>query len=189
MVCALFERLRSLGKDLRVLGRIQLAAIGSKTAESLREYHLEADVVPKDDMRSEAFAGALQQRVAGQRVLIAQVDRTRELLREQLSQVAVVETIVVYCQTDAVDPNSEVFDHLRRGEIDIVTLTSTTITQSFINACDETIRHRLLQGHIQVISNSSRTTALIRELGITAVRQSENPTGDSVIQAILSEAQ
>jgi uroporphyrinogen III methyltransferase/synthase len=185
-VKAFFQRLRSLGKDLRVLGRIRLAAIGSKTAEALREYHLDPDVVPADDMRSEGFAPILQHKVAGQRVLIAQVDRGRELLREQLSQVAVVETIVVYCQNDAVDPKSAVFDHLRRGEIDIVTLTSTSIAQSFLSACDETIKHRLLQGQIQVISNSARTTALVRELGITNVRQSENPTGDSVIQAILN---
>ena len=185
-VTAFFQRLRKIGRDVRVLGRIKLAAIGSKTAAALREYHLEADVAPVEDMRSEGFAAALREQVAGQRVLLAQVDQARALLRDQLAQVATVETIIVYRQTDAIDPQAEVFDHLRRGEIDIVTLTSTSIAQAFLNACDETIRHRLRQGQIQVISNSPRTTALVREAGATAVKQSDDPTGEAVIRAILA---
>ena len=45
-VRAFLDRLRSVGRDLRALGRTKLAAIGPKTAEALRDYHLDADLVP-----------------------------------------------------------------------------------------------------------------------------------------------
>ena len=41
------DRLRSLGRDLRALGGIAIAAIGPKTADTLREYHLDPDLVPE----------------------------------------------------------------------------------------------------------------------------------------------
>src|SRR5262249_14403177 len=46
-VNAFIDRLRQLGRDLRALGNIHLAAIGPATAEALRGYHLVPDVVPE----------------------------------------------------------------------------------------------------------------------------------------------
>ncbi|MBY0456362.1 MAG: uroporphyrinogen-III C-methyltransferase, partial [Gemmataceae bacterium] len=45
-VSALLRRLDALGRDLRDLGRVRLAAVGPKTADALRAFHLRADVVP-----------------------------------------------------------------------------------------------------------------------------------------------
>lgn len=42
-----FDRLLASGRDARALGRIQLAAIGPKTAEALTPYGLRADLVPE----------------------------------------------------------------------------------------------------------------------------------------------
>ena len=52
------QRLEELGRDLRALGGVRLAAIGPATAEALAGYHLRADLVP-DSFRSEALAEAL----------------------------------------------------------------------------------------------------------------------------------
>jgi uroporphyrinogen III methyltransferase/synthase len=43
---AFFQRLFALGKDLRALGHLKLAAVGPKTAEMLKKYHLSADLIP-----------------------------------------------------------------------------------------------------------------------------------------------
>ena len=40
------ERLEHLGRDLRALGGVRLAAIGPATAQALAQYHLHADLVP-----------------------------------------------------------------------------------------------------------------------------------------------
>ena len=55
------ERLMSLGRDLRAIGHLKLAAIGPVTAQTLAHYHLRADLVP-DTYRSEALAEALATR-------------------------------------------------------------------------------------------------------------------------------
>ena len=103
---ALIRRLRQTGRDLRALGPLRLAVIGPATADALRRYHLEPDLIPPV-YDSESLASALKERAAGQRVLLARADRGRDVLREQLANVAEVEQIAVYSQVDAIEPGSE----------------------------------------------------------------------------------
>src|SRR5205823_3355948 len=91
-VHSFLRRLRHVGRDLRALGGIHLAAIGPATAEALRSYHLDPDVMPAS-FRSEDLAAALTPRVAGQRVLLARADRGREVLRETLGTVGGVDQL------------------------------------------------------------------------------------------------
>src|SRR5205807_4221909 len=102
----------------------KLAAIGPKTAEALRHYHLAADLVPAK-FQSEDLAAALLEKIQpGQRVLLIRADRGRDVLRLELSRRCAVEQIAIYAQVDAVANDDPVMDHLRRGEIDYITLTS-----------------------------------------------------------------
>src|SRR5262249_35640727 len=137
----LLGRLRKTGRDLRVLGPLRLAAIGPATAAALRGYHLDADVVPAE-FRSESLVEALRQRVAGQRVLLARADRGRDILRDQLSQVAEVEQVAVYAQVDAeLDP--ELLLELQRGAVDYITLTSSNIALSLLRRLDAETLERI----------------------------------------------
>src|SRR5262249_13784237 len=118
-VHAFFRRLRQTGRDVRALGPVRLAAIGPATAEALRAYHLEPDLVPPEYC-SESLAAALAKTVAGQRVLLARADRGRDVLRRELARVAHVEQVTVYVQKDAILDGTGALDHLRRGELDYV---------------------------------------------------------------------
>src|SRR5206468_1060384 len=149
-VHALVRRLRQLGRDLRALGPLQLAAIGPATAEALRTYHLEPDLVPAT-YRSESLAAALKVRASGQKILLARADRGRELLRQELSAVAVVEQIAVYSQVDTVEGDPEILDCLRRGEIDYITLTSSNIARALLHSLDETCRKRIGTGEVKLV--------------------------------------
>src|SRR6185312_11201688 len=86
-VDALIGRLRQRGRDLRALGSLRLAVIGPATADALRRYYLEPDLIPPV-YDSESLAAVLKERAAGQRLLLARADRGREVLREQLANVA-----------------------------------------------------------------------------------------------------
>ena len=160
------KRLRQRGRDLRDLGSVKLAAVGTATAAKLRESHLEPDIVPAEAMSSEGLLALLKNQVAGKRGLLAAADRGRELIRDELARIAHLETVAVYTQVEAIDVKSEVFDLLRRGEIDFVTLTSSNIVRSFLAACDETIRTRFKHGDVRIVSGNPRTTATIEELGL-----------------------
>jgi uroporphyrinogen III methyltransferase/synthase len=183
-VDSLISRLRQLGRDLRALGSLRLAVIGPATADALRRYHLEPDLIPAV-FDSEDLAAALRNRVAGQRVLLARADRGRELLREQLSQVAKVEQIAVYSQVDAIEPGCEALKALKRGEIDYVTLTSSNIARSLIHALDAETLQRIRSGTVQLVSISPVTSTAIRELRLPVAVEAREFTAEGVARALL----
>jgi uroporphyrinogen III methyltransferase/synthase len=186
-VHAFIKRLRRVGKDLRALGSIRLAAIGPGTANAMRGYHLEPDLVPPE-YRSEELAAALKERVRGQRVLLARADRGRELLHDELSGVAEVDQIAVYSQVDAIDPNSEALTCLRRGEVDYVTVTSSNIARALARALDETCRNVIESGRVKLVSISPVTSAAIRELGLPVAAEATTFTSEGVIEALVKLA-
>lgn len=185
-VHALLRRLDVLGRDLRDLGRVKLAAIGPKTAHTLREYHLRADIVPASTFSSEGLAAALAPHVAGQRVLLARANRGRELLREELARVAaLVEQVAVYEQTDSLAADPAVLDALRRGEIRYVTLPSSNIARAVLGLFDETIRGRVERGEIQLVAISPETGNAVRALGYPVAAEADVFTEDGLIAALV----
>jgi uroporphyrinogen III methyltransferase/synthase len=186
-VDALIRRLRQTGRDLRALGSLRLAVIGPATADALRRYHLEPDLIPPA-YDSESLASALKERAAGQRVLLARADRGREVLREQLANVAEVEQIAVYSQVDAIEPGGEALQALRRGEIDYVTLTSSNIARSLIRALDEESLRLIRSGVVRLVSISPVTSAAIRELDLPVAAEAQEFTAEGVVQALLDLA-
>jgi uroporphyrinogen III methyltransferase/synthase len=183
---AFFKRLEHHGHDIRILARTRIACIGSNTAGALSKYALKADLAPEKGMNSEALADELLTLAKGKTVALAVAEEARELLLERLRSVtASVEKIPVYRQVERVDPSHEVFDHLRRGEIDLVTLTSPNIARTFLSACDETIVERIRSGQIRLVSNSSRLTEFLNERQLPVALESEQPTTSSMIQEML----
>jgi uroporphyrinogen III methyltransferase/synthase len=184
-VHSVLRRLDARGRDLRDLGRVKLAAIGPKTAEALREYHLRADVVPDAAFSSEGLVEALKPHVAGQRVLLARANRGRELLREELAAIATVEQVTVYEQVEAVAADDAVLDALRRGEIRYVTLSSSNVARSLLAAFDDTIRGRIDRGVVRLVAISPETGKAIRELDYPVAAEATSFTEDGLIDAVI----
>jgi len=185
-VHALLRRLDFLGRDLRDLGSVKLAAIGPKTADALREYRLRADVVPPSVFSSEGLVAALAPQVIGKRVLLARANRGREFLREELAKVAAsVEQVTVYDQVDAVISDDVVLDALRRGEIRYVTLPSSNIARGVLGVFDETIRGRVERGEVRLVAISPETGKAIRDLGYPVAAEADTFTEDGLIEAVV----
>jgi uroporphyrinogen III methyltransferase/synthase len=186
-VHAFVGRLRATGRDLRALGHIHLAAIGPATADALRTYHLEPDLVPPE-YRSENLAAALAERVAGQRVLLARADRGRELLREELARVARVDQVAVYSQEDVPAADSGLFELLRNGELDYITLTSSNIARSLARLLPAEVDAALRAGRMRVVSISPVTSAAVRELGWPVAAEARVYTMEGVLEALIDLA-
>jgi uroporphyrinogen III methyltransferase/synthase len=180
---AFIHRLRRLGLDLRALGRLRLAAIGPATAEALRGYYLEPDLVPAE-FRSESLAAALKEVAAGQRILLARADRGREVLRTELVAVARVDQVAVYSQTDALEVDPEALDALRAGRIDYVTLTSSNIARSFVAMLDAPSREWITSGRTRLVAISPITSAALQELGLPIGAEASEFTTAGVIAAL-----
>jgi uroporphyrinogen III methyltransferase/synthase len=187
-VHAFIRRLRAKKeRDLRALGHLRLAAIGPATAEALRTYHLEPDLVPQE-YRSESLAAALAEHVAGQRVLLARADRGRELLREELGKIASVDQIAVYSQEDVPDADGGLLDLLRNGELDYITLTSSNIARSLARLLAPEADAALRDGRVRVVSISPVTSAAVRELGWPVAAEARVYTMEGVIEALVDLA-
>jgi uroporphyrinogen III methyltransferase/synthase len=183
-VHALVRRLRQRGYDLRALGGLRLATIGPATAQALREYFLEPDLVP-DEFRSESLAAALAERALGQRVLLARADRGRDLLRAELAKVATVDQVAVYSQVDLPAENADVLVGLRSGTVDYVTVTSSNVARVVIQALDPEARRRVQMGEVKLVSISPVTSAVIRELGMPVGAEAQEYTTEGVVQAMI----
>jgi uroporphyrinogen III methyltransferase/synthase len=183
-VHAFMRRLRHLGLDLRLLGRTKLAVIGPASADALRGYYLEPDLVPAE-FRSECLAAALQERVAGQRLLLARADRGRDLLRDQLATIATVTQIAVYSQVDVFAADTALRERLQKGRMDYVTLTSSNVARSFLTALAPAAQARVRAGEIQLVSISPITSAAVRELGFPVAAEATEHTSAGVLEVLL----
>ncbi|MFO0926629.1 MAG: uroporphyrinogen-III C-methyltransferase [Gemmataceae bacterium] len=178
------RRLRQTGRDLRALGGVKLAAIGPATAEALRRYHLDPDLVPPV-YNSEGLAAALAERVGGQRVLLARADRGLEVLRVELSQVADVEQVAVYHQRDVdLDPDDETLARVIRGEIEYVTLTSSNIARSLLAALGPAGHEAIRQGRVKLVTISPTTSGAVRAMGLPVAAETDVYTTAGVVQAL-----
>lgn len=184
-VNAFLGRIEHVGLDLRALGNLRIAAIGPKTAQTLHAWHLQPDLVP-DRFQSEDLAAALVPLLQpGQRILLARADRGREVLREQLSAIAQVEQVAVYSQVDVIEPDEEVMDALRRGEIEFVTLTSSNVAKSLLERLDATCRRRIEMGEIQLVSISPVTSETVEKIGLPIAAEALQATVEGVIEALM----
>jgi uroporphyrinogen III methyltransferase/synthase len=182
---ALLRRLRATGRDLRALGSVRLAAIGPATADALRSFHLEPDLVP-EVYTSEGLATALKERAAGRRVLLARADRGRDLLREELSRVALVHQVAVYSQKDVAEIDPTVLRQLREGEIHFVTLTSSNIARALLGRLDEGTRNRIRDGTVRLVTISEVTSAAVKEFGLPVAAEAREATAEGVVEALAS---
>ena len=177
-VRALLDRLLAT-RDLRAMGRVKLAAIGSATAEELARYHLRADLVP-DEYRAESLAAALRREsVAHARFLLIRASRGREVLAEELAaHGGAVEQIVAYRSRDVASADPDVAQLLGEGKLDWITVTSSAIARSLAALFGDQL------GKSKLASISPVTSATLAELGHSVAAEAREYTTTGLVEAI-----
>ncbi len=87
-VDACFDLLAKGGGDARRFGGAKVAAIGSKTAQRLRDFGIAADFVPPTFVAESVTAGLLERTQAGDRVLLFGAQETRDVIAGPLRDAA-----------------------------------------------------------------------------------------------------
>lgn len=130
-----FARLALAKKDARAFGGMKIAAIGTATADALSRHGIVADVVPKE-FRAEGIIEALQGEISqGMKILLPRAQEAREILPESLRNLgATVDVVPVYETVAACENGAELNEKLNRGEIDLVTFTSSSTVTNLIQA-------------------------------------------------------
>lgn len=128
-----FDRLLAAGRDARALGYAKLAAIGTATAEKLKQYGLMADVIPQE-FRAEGIIEALKGKLPPYaKILLPRAQEAREILPEKLRELGAVVDVAPAYQTVCGDVDGEALrEQLAGGAIDLVTFTSSSTVRNLI---------------------------------------------------------
>ena len=181
-----FARLHHAGKDTRALGYAKIAAIGSATAKRLRSFGIHADIVP-EEFRAEALVEKLTPILPPRaRILLARAQEARDVLPESLrAHGATVDVASAYETVPELDGGSELAERLMRGEIDIVTFTSSSTVKNLVQQLGNITP--LQQTKIACIGPVTADTA--RSFALEPDLVAEHYTIDGLVNAIKEHMQ
>jgi len=160
------DALFAAGLDVRALGAKGIAAIGPATAGSLRKFGLVADLVP-ETYRAESVVEAFRDRqMGGKRVLLPRAGGARTVLPEQLVKMgAQVEEVVAYETRPVRDHGDALVRRMERGEVDLVTFTSSSTVKNFVSLLPAGRSDLLMKG-VVVACIGPVTAETARDLGL-----------------------
>jgi len=136
---ALREREGALGIEARIFADLKVAAVGSATAQALREMGVEVAVTPAEYV-AESLVEALGDRVRGERVLLARAAVARDLIPDALrargATVDVVDAYRTAIPAESVTAIRTIFGPGERAP-DATTFTSSSTVTNFLNLMRE----------------------------------------------------
>jgi uroporphyrinogen III methyltransferase/synthase len=181
-----FERLFEQGLDARSLGHLRTAAIGPATAERLRCFGLNTDILPKTYQAEsvvEAFANVA---VKGKNVLLPRAREARAVLPEELRRMgARVDEIVAYQTLTAGDEDRTLVDALEKSEVDMITFTSSSTVSNFRSLLPADADQQALMKDVAVACIGPITADTARSLGFSVDITAQEFTIDGLCQAIV----
>jgi uroporphyrinogen III methyltransferase/synthase len=186
------QRLRKLGLDARAFGpAAKLAAIGSATADAIRdELCLNVDLCP-DSFVAEALAAALIDRgeVKGKRFLLLRADIARPILREKLREAgaATVDDVPIYETRQASALPPVLLEALAERHVNWITFTSSSTAKNFTQLLGQSYKEQL--NSIRIVSIGPITTTTLNDLGLPPTLQADTYDIDGLVNAILNSLQ
>ncbi len=156
-----FSRLHEAKLDSRALAGLKVAAIGTQTAECLKNYGVLADVVPLE-FRAEGIIEALSGLIEpGMKVLIPRALIARDVLPEKLVEMGAAVNVVPAYRTVAGDTDGKALAaKLDAGDIDIVTFTSSSTVTNLLSLLGEGGAQLLAKAKIACIGPITATTCV-----------------------------
>jgi uroporphyrinogen-III synthase len=172
------DRLAAAGTGNGVL-TARIAAVGSATAERLREAGLPVDLVPERFVAEAVVEALRHESIAGQRVLLPQADIARETLAQGLRDAgAGVDVIVAYL---TVSPGGIDMDLVQAtlDRVDLATFASPSSVRNLV---------ALAGGRLpafDVVCIGPVTAAAAREAGLNVVAVAETHTTQSMFETLI----
>jgi uroporphyrinogen III methyltransferase/synthase len=141
------ERLRSVGKDIRMLKGVNICVVGPKTAESLEQYGLKADLIPAEFKAEGVLAALGGVRVKGQKFLIPRAKVAREVIPDKLREMGAEVTVATAYENVRPALDADRMKKLfRENKITAVTFTSSSTVHNFIEILGQKEYKAFLEG-------------------------------------------
>jgi len=184
-VDVVFARLDALGLDAGAFDRARVAAIGTATAERLRARGVRVDFVPDRFIAEALLVGLIARGVAGKRVLLPRAEQARDVLPNGLRAAGATVDVVVAYRTE-LPPDAPGLRALEAGEIDVVTLTSSSTARNLV---------ALASGRVDLINRARVacigpiTAATAHELGLRVDLVAEEHSIPGLVAALVADAE
>lgn len=137
-VKAVWEKLNEFGLDARALAGVRVAAVGAKTAQSVRDLGITPELLPKKEARNaaglvEVFPAYDPDIDMVDRVLLPRADIATDTLVDGLIDLGWdIEDVVAYRTVRAAPPSPEIRDMIKTGGFDAVCFTSSSTVKNLV---------------------------------------------------------
>lgn len=133
------RRITERGGTLNQPETVRVAAVGAKTADTLKETGITVDVTPSEYTAEKLLDTLVNQNIKGRSCLLVLGDKARNTLTDGLQNAgALVEKIVVYRNRKEIpDHASSILAQLQEGQIRVLTFTSPSTFRNFVEILTE----------------------------------------------------
>ena len=177
------QRLKEKNKDIRELKGVQVYAIGPKTAQAVKNLNILVNTVPENYVAESLIDCIGKDNIYGKKFLLPRATVAREILPDTLRKMGAKIDIVPAYQTIApIQSDSNFLQRLDEGCIDVITFTSSSTVNNFLDRLDNNYRNRLDKIIIACIGPITQKTAEDRGLKVTIIPK--HHTIDGLILAI-----
>jgi len=182
-VHATVHALFRLGRDLRALYKMRIAAIGKGTAGAFLEYGLSADLVPEKFDGLHLADALIGQMPEGGSVVLLRAQQGGEILPERLRDAGInVTDVPLYDTVYRCDKVDILRKLAAEGKLDYVTFTSVSTVEGFVQAAGE-----LDYSGFIALCIGEQTEAAARRYGMNTVT-AQNATIDGMVACVLEGA-
>jgi uroporphyrinogen III methyltransferase/synthase len=183
-----WEQLNAIGLDSRILGGMQVAAIGPATADELKARGIVPDFVPEKYVAEHVVEGLLKLGIKGSDVLIPRAKVAREVLPEELKKAGCNVTVLPVYETKLVqESGDEIVASLDNGDIQYITFTSSSTVENFFELVSpETLKN---YPDVKIASIGPITTKTVEGFGFTPDIEPEDYTIPGLVAELVKKGQ
>lgn len=185
-VTPFMDRLQVAKKDTRALAKLQICAIGPRTAAELAKYGIRPDLVPSEYQAEGLLASFASCDLRGMRVLIPRAEVAREILPDQLRGMgAKVDVIPVYRTVAPASDLNRLREEIDNGRVDVVTFTSSSTVRNFVEMVGGAEVARRLAAKSAVACIGPITAKTATDYGLPVAIVAEENTVPALTKAIV----
>lgn len=164
------RRLQEKNKDIRDLKGVRVYAIGPQTEQAVRNLNIRVDTVPENYVAESLIESMGKENVAGKNFLLPRAAVAREILPDTLREMgASIDVVPAYQTISPKQSDSSFLKRLDEGNIDVITFTSSSTVNNFLDRLDKEHHAKLDNTIIACIGPVTQKTAEERGLKVLIV--------------------